>query len=426
MRPLRFKPRSAPANTFARFTLEKGRLKTMNKTRRALLPALLLLIALPLIYVNAQTTATTTTTTTTAHASSADLLSLLPASDVVVSIDHGRIWSEAIPKIFGENFAPLKKLMVEMEQFKAKTGVDVRSISRIVASVRLLNLERVSQRMDKKDFAIVVIAQGDFEAAKFVETMRREEKEKVREQTYNGQLIYTIDERPKGSTQQQAEVETPAVAALDANTIAIGDLLQMRATVDARAGTGRLSPELLALATRNSNALISVAGNIPPSLLSKIAPNQKSGNEEMDRMSDKFFKSVSAIKQVYMSTGMTPDGVEALLGARFNTAEHAQSLGDMLLGSRQMYGVFIEDKTIRELVEKIQITAQGDEVQLRAEVPQTVIKAMLDNAARKEDAARAAAAASNTPTVIAATAVPAQKATPARKKKRRTTRRKRN
>jgi hypothetical protein len=394
----------------------------MNKTRRALLPALLLLIALPFISVNAQTTATNIT----AHASSADLLSLLPASDVVITIDHGRIWNEAIPQIFGENFAPLKKLMVEMEQFKAKTGVDVRSISRIAGSVRLLNPERVSQRMEKKDFAVVIIAQGDFEAAKFIETMRREEKEKVREQTYNGQLIYTIDERPKGSTQQQSEVETPSVAALDANTIAIGDLLQMRATVDARAGTGRLSQELLALVTRNSRALISVAGNIPPSLLSKIAPNQKSGNEEMDRMSAKFFESVSAIKQVYLSTGMTPNGLEALLGARFNTAEHAQSLGDMLLGARQMYGVFIEDKTIRELVEKMQITAQGDEVQLRAEVPQTIIKAMLDNAARKEDAARSAAAASTVPTVIPETTVPAQKTTPARKNKRRTTRRKRN
>ncbi|MBD0327631.1 MAG: hypothetical protein ICV68_14435, partial [Pyrinomonadaceae bacterium] len=359
----------------------------------------------------------------TTHASSADLLTLLPASDVVLTVDHSRIWNEAIPRIFGQDFTPLKKLMAEMEQFKAKTGVDVRSISRIAASVRLMNPERVSQRMDKKDFAVVVIAQGDFEAAKFIETMRREEKDKVREQTYNGQLIYTIDERPKGSTQTQAEIETPSVAALDANTIAIGDLLQMRATVDARTGTGRLSPDLLALATRNSNALVSVAGNIPPTLMSRIAPkDQKSGNEEMDRMSAKFFQSVSAIKQMYLSAGMTESGLEAQLGARFNTAEHAQSLGDMLLGARQMYGVFIEDKTIRDLVEKMQITAQGDEVQLRAEVPQVVIKAMLENAAKKE---AAAAATSTAPAATATTAKPAQKATTTRKKTRRTTRRKR-
>ncbi len=383
----------------------------MNKTRRAMLPTLLLL-ALAILPARAQTTA---------PATSADLLTLLPASDVVISIDHSRIWNEAIPQIFGQNSAPLKKIMAEMEQFKLKTGVDVRSISRIAASVRFINPERISQRMDKNDFALVIIAQGDFEAAKFIEAMRREEKDKVREQTYNGQIIYTIDERPKGSTKPQAEIETPSVAALDANTIALGDLVLMRATVDARAGTGGLSPDLRALATRNSNALISLAGNVPPSVMANLKPKEKSGNEEMDRMSTKFFESVSAIKQLYLSAGMTPSGIEAQLGARFNTAEHAQVLGDMVLGARQMYGVFIEDKMIRELVDKMQITAQGDEVQLRAEVPQTVITAMLENAAKKEQAAAAAAAATTAPAAVTAPA----KTTPTRKKTRRTTRRKR-
>lgn len=389
----------------------------MHKTCRASLPALLMLLVLAALtpsFAGAQTRADANTV--------ADTLSRLPASDVVLAIDHGRLWSEAIPRIFGDDSAPLKKIMVEMEQFKAKTGVDVRSIKLIAASVRFLNPERIAQKMDKKDFALVIIAQGDFQASKFTDAMRREEKDKVREQTYNGQVIYTLDERPKGSTQPQAEIETPSVAVLDANTIALGDLLQMRATVDARAGNGRLSPDLLSLATRNSNALVSLAGNIPPSLLSSFAPKQKTGNEEMDRAAGKFFESVAAIKQVFTSIGMTETSMEGLLGARFNTAEHAQSLGDLLLGVRQQYGVFIEDKVIRELVEKMQITAQGDEVQLRTEVPQAIITMLVSNMTKAATkSAESSTSTAATPTAKPATTPPAQP----RKKTRRSTRRRR-
>ncbi len=73
----------------------------MNKPRRALLPAFLMLCALSYSPVRAQTTAS-------------GALQMLPASDVVMVINHSRIWNEAIPRFFPENSAPLAHIRAEM------------------------------------------------------------------------------------------------------------------------------------------------------------------------------------------------------------------------------------------------------------------------------------------------------------------------
>ena len=380
-----------------------------NRRRRLLLPALLLLGALSLTPAGAQTSAH-------AVAAAPDPLQLLPASDVVLLIEHRRLWTEALPRILASDPAHLAKINEEMEKFKAKSGVDIHSINRIAVGVRFLNPEAIAKGPDKKDIGVVIIGQGDFEASRFIDALRREEKDKVHETTYNGQTIYTLDEREKGDTKPRPEIETPAFAVLDANTLAIGDLMQIHATIDVKNGSGSsLSPDLLTLATRNSNALVSLAGNVPPTLTASLAPKGSSGNGDLDTTVSKFFELVAAIKQTYISLGLTPDGIEAVLGARLSGTEQAQSLGDMLLGARQQYSVFIEDKMIRDLVTNMQIKAEGDEVQLRAELPQTTLAMML----------RAAA----TPAAKPATAMAAKpkEPTPAqqqKKKKRRSTRRK--
>ncbi|HEY0407274.1 MAG TPA: hypothetical protein VGC89_16190 [Pyrinomonadaceae bacterium] len=368
----------------------------MNNRRR-LLPAILFLAVFGLLPVRAQTRA---------HASAAaavDVLQSLPASDIVLVIEHHRILNEAIPRLFGNNPAPLAKIFAAGEEFKTKTGIDPRSISRVVVGVRFVNPENIAKGPDKKDLGIVIIAQGDFEAKKLVDFMRSEGKDHMREEQSGGQTIYTIDERPQGSTTPKPDVEIPALTLLDANTVALGDLAQVRATLEARSGGARLSPELLALATRNSNALITLAGNMPPSLTGSLAPGGSSGNPELDTTVTKFFAAVDAIRQMNISVGLTPTGVECLLGARFNSAEQAQSLGDMLLGARQQYNVFIEDKMVRDLVNSMQITAQNDEVQLRLEVPQTLITMMLSDMKKKTAVATPAPATTAKPAATTTT-----------------------
>lgn len=376
----------------------------MNKPRRALLLALLLLCALSFSPARAQTTA---------HGA----LTMLPASDVVLVINHSRIWNEAVPRFFGDNAAPLAHIRAEMEKFKKMTGVDVRSVSQIVIGVRFVNAESVPKNFDKKEMAIVIIAQGDFSPAALVAAMKRDARERVQEEQHAGQTIYTINEPYKGGASPRPDIEKVAVAVLDGSTIAVGDLVNVRATVDARTGGARLSPDLAVLVMRNSNALISLAGNVPANLSASLAPKGSSGNADLDKTVNKFFETIASIRQMYLSTGLTPTGVETYLGARLGSAEQAASLSDMLLGARQQYSVFIEDKMVRDLVNSIQVKAEGDEIQFRGEVPQTLITAMLDKA-KKDEAATTAA--KTTAPVVAPAAQPQPK-----KKTGRSTRRKR-
>lgn len=385
----------------------------MNKIRRALPLAFLVVIAIALSPVRAQTSAHAT-------AAAADPLALLPASDAVLVIDPSRIWNEAIPRFFGNNRAPLADVIAQLDAVKVKSGIDPRSISRIAVGVRFVNPETVTiNKVEKKDIAFVLIAQGDFDATKFLDFARSEAKGRGREETYGGQTVHYLDEGLMNG-RERLDTERPAFVILDANTIAIGDLVNVRATVDAKNGNGQLNPELSALVMRNSNALISLAGNVPPQLAASIMPKEKAGESEMDKMFGKFFAAVASIRQLHLSWGLTPVGVEALVGARFSSTEQAQSLGDMLLGARQQYSVFIEDKTVRDSVTNMQITAQGDKVELRSEIPQSVITAMIEKASREKQKTIATAP----PATTATKASQPVKQTP--KRTRRSTHRKRH
>lgn len=367
----------------------KGELKRMNRTRSILLSSLLILLIFAPAAVKAQTAA---------GSGLLEPLQMLPASDVVLSIDHARIWDEAIPRILGENNPTLANLRKKMDEFKAKTGVDIRSIHRIAAGLRFVNPEAVTvKNIDKKDVAVVIISQGDFVAGKFVEAMRRDAGTRIREEKHGEQTIYYIEEPPKGS-EPRSDLERVALAVIDQNTFALGDLMQVRATLDARTGGTRLSPELAALVTRHSNALISLAANVPPSLVASVTSETSGGTSEPEQAFAKFTQALSTIRQLSLSSGLTTGGVEIELDARLGGSEQAQSLADMLLGARQQYGVFIEDKTVRDLVSNIEVTAQGDEVRLRSELPQQMIAEMIKNAQSQGAAASRRPSSATQPT----------------------------
>lgn len=385
----------------------------MNKTRRALLLASFAVIAIAFGHVRAQTSAH-------ASAAAADPLTMLPASDVVLVIDPSRIWNEAVPRFFGNNRAPLANLIAQLDEVKTKSGIDPRSISRLAVGLRFVNPETLTPKnMEKKEIALVIIAQGDFDATKFLDFARSEAKGRGHEEKYGGQTVYYLEEGQMNG-RERLDTERPAFVILDANTIAIGDLLNIRATVDAKNGNGQLNSELSALIMRNSSALVSVAGNVPPQLTASLMPKEQAGESEMDKMFSKFFATVASIKQLHLSWGLTPIGIDALLGARFNSTEQAQSLGDMLLGARQQYAVFIEDKAARDLLTNLQITVEGDEVSLRSEIPQAFIMAMIEKAGREKQKATATATAATAATKAS------QPAKQKPKRTRRSTRRKRH
>ena len=316
--------------------------------------AILLLCSLALLgnaaFVSAQTPGEAT--------AARDPMEILPASDVVVFVDMRRILTEVIPRLLARSPAVLGKLTASLNEINQKTGINVLSINRIAVGVHLFDPATASS-MKKSNFGVVIIARGDFDSNRLVPALRRELKERFHEETYGGRTIYSELKTPA-----EPLTETVALSLLDTSTLAIGDLAQVRATIDAGAGRGQVDPALVQLARRDAGSLVGAAAIVPPALSKSISEDVSGGDE----MGNKLAGAVSAIRQLFCSVGMTPTNFQMLLGARFEKAEQAASVSDLLLGVRQQTLPQVEDKTLHDLMARLQLTAQGEDLQLTIDV----------------------------------------------------------
>jgi hypothetical protein len=238
--------------------------------------------------------------------------------------------------------------------------------------------------LNKEDIGIVIILHGDFDANAFLAAAKRETKGKGDETTYGGKVVYS--EPLPAPPKKKAPREVPAIAIIDANTIAVGDLPQVRAAIDAAvSGNGRVDSALVELAERDESALIGVAGNIPETLrqaLSNSAPKEESEKAIVN--------ALLGLRQVYSSVGSPPVGFNIIFGGRFSTTEQAQSVGDLLLGLRQQVGSQIPDKETRDLLEGVQIIAEGNEVQLKSDIKNEVVQDFIASMVKEEKPATSA------------------------------------
>jgi hypothetical protein len=169
----------------------------------------------------------------------------------------------------------------------------------------------------------------------------------------------------------RSERETPAFAVLDANTLVIGDLPQVRATIDAMTGTGRVDPTLVQHATQDSNALVGMAMKFSPSLAGN-ASDDAGPDEMMGRAAAKFF--MATFKEMFASIGSTPTSFNVVLGLRLCDAEQAQSLSELLTSARNQFGGRSGDPHLRGLLNSLQVSAEGSTLQVRADFKDEIVQ----------------------------------------------------
>jgi hypothetical protein len=361
----------------------------MNIKLRSLLLAISLTIFASINLVSAQTVQTSP--------ASNDPLLALPASDVVGFLDCRRLINEIVPLLLAKDPAMLAQMVVALDELNKKTGVNIRSIERIAVGLRFYGA--TFDKVNKSDVGIAIVVHGTFDPSKFIVALKRETKGKVTEERYGGKVIYS--EPMPAPPKKRAERETPAIAVLDANSLVLGDLPQVRATIDAAAsGNGRVDSALIQLAMRDTGGLVGGAGNVPDSLKQSF-----SDKAPKDEMTQPIIKLVNGIKQLYVSLGANETAFNFTVGARFESIEQAQSASDMLLGLRQQFGTQIPDEQARALLDSVQITAQGDELQLRTEIKNEIVQGLVASFLKD-----------NKPKAIEVTPVPTVKPTPTKTK----------
>jgi hypothetical protein len=273
-------------------------------------------------------------------------LTNFPESQAVLYINARRLVNEAAPSVVPPE--ALNKALAEAKQF-----IDLNGLEYVIAGARLQGDLSAKQLPE-----FLLIMRGNFSADALLSGARMLAQEMHSQETAGTKTIsvFTLNKpAPADGSGQQAAKKFPidqiAAVALDANTIAVGIPAYLRDAIDA--GTGgsrpRLKPELVDLALRDANTLVSLVADIPPGISQHIRKLGAPPNPEMERM-------VDAVRQVQVSMNMQPSvfGVQSIM--RMDDAEKASALSGLI-----NIGVNFLKGEIRKDLQKSSNSAKADQ-----------------------------------------------------------------
>jgi hypothetical protein len=297
------------------------------------------------------------------------LLSSLPPSDAVALIKVNRVLDEALPKLLAENPAKIAEVNDELTRFKTQTGLDLRSFDQIALG---LQYSYPSEGITK--IRTVGIARGTFNAGALVAAGRLAADGKYAEQKYQGKTIYlfSLDRQIRLLGLWDLKVNDLAVTSIDGNTLALGDLEGVQGVIDAHRTRQHANPELIALASRDPDAILGFGGNISEALLQNLRISN-----------DSIARELTAVRRVYGSLGMTSEDLELMLAARTVDTYSAKNLGDTIEGLKQFGALFInrlsaaKGSLARTALNNLKITTQGNELQIRTAVAQSQVAPLI-------------------------------------------------
>ena len=309
------------------------------------------------------------TRTSSAPTQAPTLLSSLPPSDAVALINVNRVLDEALPRLLAENPAKLADVTAELAKFKSQTGLDPRSFDQIA-----LGLSYKYPREGITKMSTAVLARGTFNAGAMVAAGRLAASGKYVEQKYQGKTIYifSLDRQTRLFGLWDMKVRDLAVATLDGNTLALGDVEAVRGVIDANRTRKHANPELIALAGRDPNAILGFGGNVSATLL-----------ENLSLSNDSVARELTAVRQVYGTLGMTSTDLELMMAARTVDSYSAKNLGDTVEGLKQFGALFInrlsaaKGTLARTALNNLKVTTVGNELQIRTAVAQSQVSPLL-------------------------------------------------
>jgi hypothetical protein len=297
------------------------------------------------------------------------LLSSLPPSDAVALINVRRVLDEALPNLLADSPAKLAEINDELSKFKNQTGLDPRSFDQIA-----LGLQYTYPSEGVTQIKTIALARGTFNAGAIVAAGRLAANGKYAEQKYQGKTIYVfaLERQVRLLGLWDLKIGELAVTSLDGHTLALGTLASVKDVIDSNRTGRRPNAELIALASRDPNAVLGFGGNISEAILQNLRITN-----------DGIARELTAVRQVYGTLGLTPSDLELMLAARTVDTYAAKNLGDTVEGLKQFGGLFInrlsaaKGTLARSALNNLKITTQGSELQIRTAVAQSQVSPLL-------------------------------------------------
>lgn len=334
--------------------------------KRTILNLAVVLVALS---ASVQSQAQTRTRNTAAPAPS--VMTALPESDAVAQVKVKQLLNEAMPRILANNPAKLAEVNANIDRFKDRTGLDPRMFEQVALGIRYTYPSEGVTKLQT-----VALANGSFSAAAMVAAGRIATNGKYREEKYHDKTIYifTLEENIKMLGVFDFRIGELAAAPLDNNILALGDPIAVRGAIDSSRSRKQANAELIALASRDPNAIIGFGSNMTEQLV-----------ENLDIGNAPIAADLKTLRQVYGSVGTTASDLQLFLGARAVNAEAARSLSDTLDGLKQLGAFFVgrlsgaKGVLAKSALSNLTIAANANELQLRTTVAQAEIGPLFGN-----------------------------------------------
>lgn len=293
----------------------------------------------------------------------------LPASDAVLTLDVRALFTEVIPRSLASDKARLAQVTADVEEFKARTGIDAREFDTLAVGTRIVALPSGATKFDHT----TAVARGRFRPDALVAAARAAAKGGLAEQTYGGKTVYVsaVNDRLKLFGLARMSVKELAFAVLDQNTLALGEPEDVRAAIDAQAGKGRADMSLLNF-PRGAGDFMAFAGNVPAGAFANVETG----------LSPNVDRAIASVRGFYGTVGSTAAGLQTMTALRAGTAADAKQLFDVVGAMRQVAPGFLslagpKWAFARGLVDGMKVTTKGNEVQLRLDIPQADIANVL-------------------------------------------------
>ena len=298
-----------------------------------------------------------------------NLMTSLPQSDAVAQIKLKQLLNEAMPRILANSPARLSEVNASIENFKNRTGLDARMFQQIALGIRFTYPSEGVTKLET-----VALANGTFSSAAMVAAGRVASNGKYREEKYRDKTIYifTLDETIRVLGVFDFKITELAATPLDANTLVLGNPAAVRGVLDVSRSQNGANAELIALASRDPNAIVGFGANMSEQLVG----NLDIGNAPIAA-------DLKTLRQVYGSVATTDIDLQLFLGARAVNATAAKSLGDTLEGLKQFGALLVGRLTgargvlAKSALSNLQIVTDANELQIRTSVAQAEIGPLL-------------------------------------------------
>lgn len=301
------------------------------------------------------------TRTRTLTQPAAALLNSLPDSDAVAQVKLRQLLNEALPQMFANNPERLAEINASIESFKTRTGLDPRMFDQVALGARF---NYPGEGVTKVQ--TVALANGSFTPQAMIAAGRIATSGNYREEKYQGKTIYIfkLDQDIRLLGFFDFRINELAATPLDASVLALGDVAGVRAVIDVGRASKRANAELIALASRDPNAVIGFGANLSEQLINNLDINPAIASD------------LRTLRQIYGSVSTTPKDLQLFLAARAVNADAAKNLGDTLEGLKGLGSLFVgrlkgaKGVLAKSALANLQIVTAANELQIRTAVPQ--------------------------------------------------------